>query len=173
MKRIAVACAVVMAAASSLGATAAAPEGGILEKNKAVARQFLEEAFGPHWRVELVDRLHTADFVLHTAGGDLGLEDDRAALLHWKTTTPDLVIAVDQIVAEGDMVAVRWTATGSDRGGFLPTATPPTGKKVQAQGMTFWRLRDGRIAEEWGVVDMFSVLKQLGGWPAEGSASER
>jgi hypothetical protein len=47
MKRIAVACAVVMAAASSLGATAAAPEGGILEKNKAVARQFLEEAFGP------------------------------------------------------------------------------------------------------------------------------
>lgn len=172
MKRIAAVCSVVMAAASSLAAAAAAPVEATLEKNKAMARQFLEEAFGPHWRLELVDRLHTADFVLHTAGGDLGLEDDRAALLHWKTTTPDLVIAVDQIVAEGDMVAVRWTATGSDRGGFLPTGKPATGKRVQAQGMTFWRLRDGKIAEEWGLVDMLSVLKQLGEWPVGGAASQ-
>lgn len=136
----------------------------VVEHNKAVARKFLEQAFGPLWKVELVEALHTPDFVLHTASGDQGIEEDREALLGWKTATPDLVMRVDGIVGEGDTVAVRWTATGTNTG--EGNGLPATGKRVSASGTTFWRLRDGKIAEEWGVVDMVSVLRQLGQLPA-------
>jgi hypothetical protein len=141
-------------------AVAGTPAGPEAERNKAVAQQFLEQAFGPHWKVELVDQLHTRDFVIHTRQGDVGLEEDRAALLGWKSATPDLVIAVEDIVAEGDRVAVRWTATGTNTG--EGNGLPATGKRITVGGMTFWRMRDGRIAEEWGVVDMLSALRQLG-----------
>jgi steroid delta-isomerase-like uncharacterized protein len=136
-----------------------------LARNKAVARQFLEQAFGPHWRVELVDALHTPDFVLHTSQGDLGLKEDRDAVVGWKSATPDLVMTVNDIVAEGDRVAVRWTATGTNTG--EGNGLPATGKKVTATGMTFWRMKDGKIAEEWGLVDMVSVMRQLGQLPAK------
>lgn len=135
-----------------------------LTQNKAVARQFLEQAFGPQWRVELVEALHTPDFVLHTRQGDVGLAEDRAALLGWRSATPDLVMTVDEIVAEGDMVAVRWTATGTNTG--EGNGLPATGKRVSAAGMTFWRMKAGKIAEEWGLVDMLTVLRQLGQLPA-------
>lgn len=131
-----------------------------LARNKAVARQFLEEAFGPRWSVDLVEKLHTPDFVLHTRRGDLGLKEDRDSLLGWKSAAPDLVITVDGLVAEDDWVAVRWTAKGTNTG--EGNGLPATGKRVTATGMTFWRMKDGRIAEEWGVVDMLSVMQQLG-----------
>lgn len=141
-------------------AEVARPDGATLARNKAVARQFLEGAFGPHWRLDLVEELHTPDFVVHTRQGDLGLKEDRAAVLGWKSATPDLVIIVDDIVAEGDRVAVRWTATGTNTG--EGNGLPATGKKVTATGMTFWRMKNGKIAEEWGLVDMLSVMRQLG-----------
>jgi steroid delta-isomerase-like uncharacterized protein len=74
-----------------------------------------------------------------------------------------MTIHIDEMVAEGDMVAVRWTGSGTNTGagkGF-----PAIGKRISAAGMTSWRFRDGRIAEEWGLVDMPSVLRQLGQLP--------
>jgi steroid delta-isomerase-like uncharacterized protein len=156
----------VIAAAPMLAEEAAKKSAdATLARNKAVARQFLEEAFGPHWRVELVDQLHTQDFVVHTSRGDVGLKEDREALIGWKSSTPDLVIRVDDIMAEGDRVAVRWTGTGTNTGEW--NGMPATGKKVTARGMTFWRMKDGKIAEEWGVVDMLSVMKQMGLLPVK------
>lgn len=149
-----------------LSATQAAegrPALTVQARNKAVARQFLEEAFGPHWKIDLVDKLHTTDFVLHTIFGDVGLKEDREALKGWKVAVPDMIMSVEDIVADGDMVAVRWTATGTNTG--EGNGLPATGKKVRAGGMTFWRMKDGRIAEEWGVVDMLTVLRQLGLFP--------
>jgi len=163
MRRIAVPSAMLMIALAADGAWAAPQAGAQEARNKAVARQFLEKAFGPGWNVELVERLHTPDFILHTRRGDMGLKEDRDAVLGWKSAAPDLVMTVDDIVAEGDKVAIRWTATGTNTGegnGF-----PATGKRITATGMTFWRMKDGRIAEEWGVVDMVSVLRQLGVLP--------
>jgi steroid delta-isomerase-like uncharacterized protein len=155
-----------IAAAAVLAADAAKKStDATLARNKAVARQFLEEAFGPRWKIELVDQLHTQDFVVHTSQGDVGLKEDREALIGWKSSTPDLVIRVDDIVAEGDRVAVRWTATGTNTGEW--NGMPATGKKITATGTTFWRMKDGKIAEEWGVVDMLSVMKQRGLLPAK------
>jgi steroid delta-isomerase-like uncharacterized protein len=130
------------------------------ERNKAVARRLFEEVFGPHWRVELVDEIHTPDFVVHTASGDVGLEENRAAVVGWRAAAPDLVMRVEHMVAEGDLVAVHWIGRGTNTG--EGNGLPATGRKVEARGMTLFRFRDGRIAEEWGVVDMLSALRQLG-----------
>lgn len=136
------------------------------ERNKAVARQLFEEIFGPRWRIELVDQIHTPDFVSHGATRDAGLDEDRRAVVGWKAAAPDLVIHVERMVAERDMVAVHWIGTGTNTGegnGF-----PATGRKITARGMTFFRFRDGRIAEEWNVIDMLSVLRQAGLLPEAG-----
>jgi steroid delta-isomerase-like uncharacterized protein len=155
---------VVMVSTQMLAGLAAAQSPGAEPaRNKEVARRFLEEAFGPHWRVELVDELHLPEFVLHTAHGDLGLREDREAVLAWQRGTPDLTIRIEDIVAEDERVAVRWTASGTNSGEW--NGLPATGKKVTATGMTFWRFKDGKIAEEWGLVDMLSVLRQLGQLP--------
>lgn len=130
------------------------------ERNKAVARQLFEQVFGPQWRIDLVDQIHTPDFVAHGTTRDATLEDDRRAVIGWKAAAPDMVAKVDGVVAEGDVVAVRWTASGTNTG--AGNGLPATGKKVVAHGMTFFRFRDGRIAEEWSVIDMLSVLRQLG-----------
>lgn len=149
----------------------ALPDGGRVaaeaevEKNKAVARRFLQEAFGPRWSLELVEELHTPDFVLHTRSGEMGLREDREALLGWRVASPDLTMRVDGIVGEGDAVAVRWTATGTNTG--AGNGLPATGRPFSTSGTTFWRFKDGKIAEEWGVVDMLSLLKQLGQLPAQ------
>jgi steroid delta-isomerase-like uncharacterized protein len=141
----------------------AAERPGEAGRNKAVARRLFEEVFGPRWRIDLVDRIHTPDFVAHGATRDVGLEENRRAVLAWKASTPDLVMRVERMVAEGDLVAVHWTGTGTNtgEGGGLPA----TGRKVTARGMTFFRFRDGRIAEEWSVVDMLGVMRQLGRVP--------
>jgi steroid delta-isomerase-like uncharacterized protein len=130
------------------------------ERNKAVARRLYEEVFGPRWRVELVDEIHTPDFVVHTASRDVSLEENRAAVVGWKAAAPDLVLRVEHLVAEGDLVAVHWIGTGTNTG--EGNGLPATGRRVEVRGMTLFRLRDGRIAEEWGVVDMLSALRQLG-----------
>src|SRR5262245_2966473 len=152
-------------AALALVTAATLPPEAELARNKAVARRFLEQAFGPGWKVELVEELHTPDFVVHTRGGDLGIKEDREALLGWRSATPDLVMTVDDVVAEGDKVAVRWTATGTNTG--VGNGLPATGRKVSATGMTFWRLKDGKLAEEWGLVDRLAVMQQLGLLPAQ------
>lgn len=137
--------------------------GPVTERNKAVARRLFEEVFGPHWRIELVDQIHTPDFVVHTARGTVSLEENRASVAGWKAAAPDLVMRVEHMVAEGDLVAVHWIGTGTNTG--EGNGLPATGRRVEARGMTLFRFRDGRIAEEWGVVDMLSALRQLGLWP--------
>jgi steroid delta-isomerase-like uncharacterized protein len=130
------------------------------ERNKAVARQLFEEILGPNWRIDLVDKLHTPDFVAHGSTRDASLEEDRQAVLGWKSAAPDLTIRIERIVAEGDLVAVQWTGTGTNTG--EGNGLPATGRRITARGMTIFRFRDGRIAEEWNTIDNLSVMRQLG-----------
>ncbi len=149
-----------MTVALGLALAAPAPTASETERNKAVARQLFEEVFGPRWRVDLVETIHTPDFVAHGATRDADLEEDRQAVIGWKAAAPDMTIHVDHLVAEGDMVAVRWTGLGTNTG--EGNGLPATGRKVTARGMTFFRFRDGRIAEEWNSIDMLGVMRQLG-----------
>ncbi len=72
---------------------------------------------------------------------------------------PDLHIAVEDVIAEGDKVVCRNTVTGTHHGEYM--GLPPTGKPVTYNEIFIFRLVGGRIAETWGVVDVLSQMRQL------------
>jgi steroid delta-isomerase-like uncharacterized protein len=77
---------------------------------------------------------------------------------------PDLHVAVEDVIAEGDKVACRNTVTGTHQGEYM--GLPPTGKSVTYNEIFIVRFAGGRIAEIWGVVDVLSQMRQLGTIPA-------
>jgi predicted ester cyclase len=82
---------------------------------------------------------------------------------------PDLQITVEDMVAEGDKVAVRWRLRATHQGEFM--GIPPTGNQVTMTGIDINRLEGGRLVERWGNEDMLGLLQQLGvmGTSASGS----
>ncbi len=78
---------------------------------------------------------------------------------------PDMSITVNQMIAEGDRVAVYWTASGTNTQAGM--RFPATGKKIRISGMTLFRYKDGKIREEWGVWDELSALRQAGLFPTQ------
>ncbi|MEV4623346.1 ester cyclase [Asanoa sp. NPDC049573] len=77
---------------------------------------------------------------------------------------PDLAVTVEDLVAEGDKVAGRNSVTGTHQGEYMGVA--PTGRTIAYNEIFIFRFEGGRIAETWGVVDVFAQLKQLGVAPA-------
>lgn len=73
---------------------------------------------------------------------------------------PDLHVAIEDAIEEGDKVVYRNTVTGTHQGEYR--GLPPTGRSVTYKEIFIFRFVDGRIAEIWGVVDVFAQLKQLG-----------
>jgi steroid delta-isomerase-like uncharacterized protein len=105
----------------------------------------------------------TADFVDHemppgTPVGPGGALQYRSMLL---AAFPDLRVKVEDIVAEGDRVAVRAVWTGTHRGSFTAMPLPPTNRTAQLSGMVFWRIRDGKLAERWATLDRMGLYQQL------------
>jgi len=77
---------------------------------------------------------------------------------------PDLHVTVEDLIEEGDKVACRNTVTGTHQGEYK--GLPPSGKSVTYNEIFICRFTGGKIAEIWGVVDVFSQMKQLGAIPA-------
>jgi steroid delta-isomerase-like uncharacterized protein len=76
---------------------------------------------------------------------------------------PDIQWTLDEMIAEGDKVAARFTMRGTHQGTFL--GVPPTGKAIAVQAMNFYRLTDGQFVEERGQPDMLALLQQIGAVP--------
>jgi steroid delta-isomerase-like uncharacterized protein len=112
-----------------------------------------------------VDEVYAKDFVAHTDHHNATLEEDQAALKGWHEAFPDIAIEPQKFIAEGDLVAVYWTARGTNTG--TGNGLPATGKKVELGGITIWRVVDGKIKEEWSAFDQLSMMQQLGLLPAE------
>ena len=74
---------------------------------------------------------------------------------------PDLKIAIEELVAEGDKVCARATTRGTHKGTFF--GIPGTGKAVTMSGLTMVRIVDGRIIESWVKNDVGSLMRQIGG----------
>ena len=110
----------------------------------------------------LIEDLFSREYELHdpyqgSLQGPGGAEDNIA---FYKTAFPDLVVEIDDLIGQGDRVVMRWHASGTHLGA-LPE-TQPTGKWVTFSGMTLSRFdNEGKIAEEWSLVDMYGLLKQL------------
>ena len=129
------------------------------EQNKALAKRAFEELLSKG-RFELAEQLYAKDFVNHGIHREITLDEDQAALKGWHQAFPDLSIAPDKLIADGDLVAVYWIARGTNTG--AGNGLPPTGKKVEQSGITIWRIVDGKIKEEWSAFDQLSMMQQLG-----------
>jgi steroid delta-isomerase-like uncharacterized protein len=140
----------------------AASSGGDARRNKAVARRVFDEILNKQ-RYELYDQIYTKDFVKHVDLHDETLAQEIEDGKGMGVMSSDLVMTVDDMIAEGDRVAIRYTGRGTSTGplGDLPA----TGKKVAVTGMTIYRLVDGKIAEEWTTYNMLEILRQLGYYP--------
>lgn len=137
--------------------------GELEERNKAVARTAVEEVLG-RGKVELYDSLYSSDYVSHSGPRDSGRDADREATKGWHQAFPDLRITVDKIIAEGEHVAVRFVAEGTNTGSGNGLAA--TGKHVRIPGMTIFRIVEGKIVEEWPSFDQLDFMRQLGLMPS-------
>ena len=102
----------------------------------------------------------------HDPGRELrGAEQNRQFISSLRAAFPDLRFTTDDLIAEGDKVVMRASVTGTHQGQYM--GVQPTGKSIIYNEIFIWRFVGGRIAEMWGVVDIFSQLKQLGVIPAQ------
>ena len=134
-------------------------------RNKAVARSFFEDVLDKG-KLEDYAKSHAPDFVAHSEGRLASLEEDMTAAREQRKALPDMRVKVNNIVAEGDLVSVYWTASGTNTAAGW--GIPATGKSVTASGMTLFRFEHGLIQEEWSVFNMYAILKQLGLLPPQG-----
>jgi steroid delta-isomerase-like uncharacterized protein len=133
-------------------------------QNKAVARSFFEDVLDTG-KLENYPKSHAPDFVAHAEGHAASLEEDIAAAREQRKALPDMRVKVNHIVAEGDLVSVHWTASGTNTAPGW--GMPATGKSVSVNGMTVFRFASGLIQEEWSVFDQYSIMKQLGLLPTK------
>ena len=97
------------------------------------------------------------------AGDQIGRANWRRVEDSFRESFPDRSFKLHQVVTEGDRVAVRLTWTGTNRGEYAGIA--PTGKPVEVNGMSVFRLLDGEIMEEWVEQDILGLYKQIGAIP--------
>jgi steroid delta-isomerase-like uncharacterized protein len=141
-----------------------------MHENANGSRRLIEEVFGAG-RFELVDELVAESAIGHDpalpepAAGPEGL---KAAARGYRDAFPDLTMRVEEIVAENELVALRWTARGTHRGELFGIA--PTGKEATVTGITIDRWAGGKVAESWTNWDTLGLLQQLGAVPAAAKA---
>jgi steroid delta-isomerase-like uncharacterized protein len=129
------------------------------ERNKQVARSFFEDVLGQGC-LDRYAESHTKDFVAHGETQDATLEEDMAAAREERKALPDMKVEVNQVLAERDLVAVYWTASGTNTQAGM--GFPATGKKIKVNGMTIFRFKAGKICEEWSVWELLSAMVQAG-----------
>lgn len=138
------------------------------EDNKALVRGAVEEEWN-QGNFAHVDELTASHYIHHDP--DSPTIQTREDYKRWVTESrqafPDLHLTIEDMIAERDQVAVRWTFRGTNTGAIVtPMYIPATGKQVTVTGITISRLAGGKIVEDWHQVDMMSFMQQLGLLPA-------
>lgn len=129
-----------------------------VEENKATVRRFWEEINKGNQAV--LDELYATDFVLHIPLQLNGLERLKPYMSRLFIAFPDYHAIVEDMVAEGDKVATRLTASGTHQGEFLGIA--PTGKQMTWTLTHINRIVGGKVVEGWQMTDRLDLLQQMG-----------
>ncbi len=130
------------------------------EKNKKVVQEFYEEVFRKR-DLAAIDRFMHDNYIQHNPDADQGKIGFVQFHVGFFRAIPDFCANINQMVAEGDLVFVYNTITGTHTGaGFL--GYPPTGNKVNFDVVDMFRLRDGRLCEHWDVADTRALFTQVG-----------
>lgn len=136
------------------------------ERNEAQVLRLYEEAWNND-DYAVADEIFAPDYVRHDASdpvqgpGEAVLQSERTREV--KSLIPDLRLEPEVIMADGDMVAVRWTSRGNPDGvpGFMRLLVGKTGPVV-ATGVNMYRFREGRVAELWNNRDDLTIQREMG-----------
>jgi steroid delta-isomerase-like uncharacterized protein len=122
-------------------------------------RVFLEKM--GEGRFDRLDEIYDPAFTAHGAGTDYNLAEDNASGQEWRKAFPDLRVTVSHSLARDGLAAVHWRAEGTNT--VAAAGLPGSGGRMNIDGMTFFRLKSGRIIEEWNVIDIATLRSQMGG----------
>jgi hypothetical protein len=134
------------------------------EKNRAVARRFIEEVLG-RGNYAILPELTTESYLDHSLPSGVTPVQSIAA---FRAGFPDLEATVEDVIAEGDKTVVRWVVTGTNSAEFF--GMPPTGRSVRMSGLSMYRFEGGRMAEGWVEYNQLGLMQQLGAIPAPATA---
>jgi steroid delta-isomerase-like uncharacterized protein len=140
------------------------------------SRQLLEQSFNAG-KFELADQLIAADAVNHDPAEPAELRALRGPEVLKRTVSlyrrafPDVRITVDDVIAAGDKVVLRWHSEGTHRGELAGLAA--TGAHGSVTGISIDHWKDGKVVETWTEWDNLGLARQLGAAPPEGSFGEK
>jgi steroid delta-isomerase-like uncharacterized protein len=130
--------------------------------NKRIVEEFISDLF-TKGDLTAVDRYLDPNFINHDPplpGSAAGGEGMRQASEVFRQAFPDWRSDVQQMIAEGDLVAEHFVAHGTHRGSVM--GEPPTGQHVVLRGINIFRMTGDKIIERWGRLDDLGMLQQLG-----------
>jgi steroid delta-isomerase-like uncharacterized protein len=128
------------------------------EVNRNLAKRWFREVWNER-RAETIDELFPPGGIGHMEGGDqdlAGFKEVRAALLN---AFPDICVEVEDTLADGEQVAVRWRVTGTHRGDGL--GPPATNRPVAFRGISWIVFKNGVIVEAWDSWNLGRLLESL------------
>jgi steroid delta-isomerase-like uncharacterized protein len=138
------------------------------EENKVVMRQYFEGAW-EQGNLQLLDELLAPDYVNHnpaTPDMPTGREGVKGVVSMFRSGMPDLKVVIEDMIAEGEKVATRYTLEGTHEGELF--GVPPTGKRLSIKSMTVERVSEGKVRDHWRVSDNLEMMQQLGVVPEPG-----
>ena len=131
-----------------------------IEKNKAAVRRLAVKGWSEHDLSEF-DNFFTPDAVWHGLPPEWGsgLEQIKRSAQFWFEAIPDFTFEVEDLTAEDDRVAFRWTASGTQRGDVF--GAPPTNKHVEFSGIAIKRFENGRCVDYREFWDRIGLMDQI------------
>jgi steroid delta-isomerase-like uncharacterized protein len=117
-------------------------------------------------KLEVVDELCSADYVEHDPfpGTSADIDGLKESITIIRSAFPDIEATADEIIVEGDRLAVRSTMRGTHDGDFM--GVPASGKKIEVANYDFVRFEGDKAVEHWGVIDSAALMEQIGAVPA-------
>ena len=131
------------------------------DKNKAIARRFLTEVWG-EGKLDTIENLASPKIFAKYPPfpqGLQGVEAYKQVIKGFTSTFSDVHCRIDEEIAEGDRVVLRWSCSGTHQGDLFGIAG--SGKKIEWTGISIFLIVDGKVLEEKGEEDFLAVLGQL------------
>lgn len=125
---------------------------------KQLAERLIEEVWN-RGDMGVVDELVDDEYISHSSGAR-GSEGYKKFFADLRRAFPDIHFTMEDKIAEGDTVVVRWTARGTHQGEYQ--GIPPTGRAGVITGIEVARFADGKKVESWGEFDRLGIMQQLG-----------
>ena len=137
------------------------------EENRDLARRFMDEVYNKG-NLDFIDEVVASNWVDHDPnspeGMSRGVEGAKQFAEMYRNSFPDLHMTVEDLIAEGDKVVMRWTARGTHQEELM--GIPPSGNRVEVTGINIDRIEGGKFVESWSNYDILGLMQQIGAVPS-------